>query len=272
MTADRLNVVHRWMRFARERCLSFVPQIFPTRSGRTCVSQAGWLWELLQWLPGTADKQDPAAPARVATACTTLAQFHEILAQQPLSCQPCPGVQRRLHCLREWLALRKAGWRPDVTTQPLLPATVSRQAMELLREHGRHIPQQLAPWTDTVVTVQPCLCDIWRDHVLFEGEDVVGLVDYGSMKVDHVSVDLARLLGSFAGSAGEAWRAGLEAYRRLRPLSEREAELIAVLDWSGTLLALANWLRWLFHEYRSYEDMELVARRLAVLVSRVDGT
>jgi homoserine kinase type II len=118
--------------------------------------------------------------------------------------------------------------------------------------------------------LQPCLCDVWHDHVLFEGERVTGLVDYGSVKTDHVAVDLARLLGSLVGDDRQQQAAGLEAYARLRPLSPEECRLVAALDETGTVLGAANWLRWLYHDVRRFEDREAVARRLAALVQRIE--
>ena len=96
-------------------------------------------------------------------------------------------------------------------------------------------------WRSAVL--QPCLCDVWHDHVLFEGDAVTGLVDYGGVKVDNVATDLARLLGSLAGDDPVLRDAGLRAYSRLRPLSLAEEALVPVLDRTGTLLGIANWLR-----------------------------
>ena len=46
--------------------------------------------------------------------------------------------------------------------------------------------------------------------------------------------------------------------------------LVAVLDETGTFLGAANWLKWLCWEGRSFEDRAGVARRLAVLVERLE--
>jgi Ser/Thr protein kinase RdoA (MazF antagonist) len=95
-------------------------------------------------------------------------------------------------------------------------------------------------------------------------------LDYGSVKMDHVAVDLARLLGSLVGDDLEMQAVGIEAYRSVRPLSAEDADLVRVLDETGTVLGAANWLRWLYHEGRRYEDLGAVARRLAALVKRME--
>ncbi len=113
--------------------------------------------------------------------------------------------------------------------------------------------------------LQPCLCDVWHDHVLFEGAAVSGIVDYGSVKMDHVAVDLARLLGSLSDGGREL----LDAYDRVRPLSSEERELIAVLEETGTIIGAANWLRWLYRDGTRYDDLDGVAQRLGSLVTRL---
>jgi Ser/Thr protein kinase RdoA (MazF antagonist) len=134
-----------------------------------------------------------------------------------------------------------------------------------VRRLEQRVPLRLAPWVERPVPLQPCLCDVWHDHVLFEGAAVSGIVDYGSVKMDHVAVDLARLLGSLSDGGREL----LDAYDRVRPLSSEERELIAVLEETGTIIGAANWLRWLYRDGTRYDDLDGVAQRLGSLVTRL---
>ena len=163
-----------------------------------------------------------------------------------------------------------SGWRPDFRNQDDLIDAWGRRAWRVLDAQLPSLPERLATWADMPLPSHPCLCDVWHAHVLFEGEAVTGLVDYGSVKVDHAAADLARLLGSLVPDDGERTAAGLAAYARLRPLSLKEQLLVRVLDETGTLLGAANWLRWLYHEGRRFEDRAAVARRLAELVTRIE--
>ncbi len=128
----------------------------------------------------------------------------------------------------------------------------------------------LEPWRTAVLPLHACLRDVWHDHVLFEGDRVSGIIDYGAARVDHVSVDLARMLGSLVEDDRALWDAGLEAYRRVRPLSDAEEGLAVALDRAGTILSVANWLRWLAVEERAYEDPAAARRRMATLVARLE--
>ena len=109
--------------------------------------------------------------------------------------------------------------------------------------------------------LQPCLCDLWHDHVLFTDDDVTGVVDFGSAKTDHVAVDLARLLGSFVEDDPDLRDAGLDTYDREVGLSGEDRALVDVLDRTGAIIGLMNWLRWIYQEKREFADDERVGAR-----------
>ena len=121
--------------------------------------------------------------------------------------------------------LRPAGNRSAqaATADPARPA--AERAWRVLPHWIDTIPDLLTRWTARTWPLQPCLCDVWHDHVLFDGDRVTGLVDYGAVKIDHPAVDVARLLGSLVGDDAEGWAAGLTAYREVRPFSAEEEEL-----------------------------------------------
>jgi len=106
--------------------------------------------------------------------------------------------------------------------------------------------------------------------VLFNGETVSGLIDYGEVKVDHVAVDLARLLGSMVGDDADQRSTALNAYLRCRSLSWEDQAVIGILDVTGTVVAVANWLKWLYRDEKVFEDRTAVARRLSELVERME--
>ena len=118
--------------------------------------------------------------------------------------------------------------------------------------------------------LQPCLCDVWHDHVLFDEDYVTGIIDYGAMKIDHPAVDVARLLGSFVEDDPAGWATGIAAYRKVRPFTAEEEELARVLDLAGTTVGASVWLRWLFHDGKEFADRAAAARRLEVLVKRIE--
>jgi homoserine kinase type II len=251
--------------------LSFVPAVFPTLCGITWIEHSGRLWDLTTWLPGSADFHKRPTLTRVKAACAALARLHTAWAPRECRFEPCPAIERRAVRYQDWLRAGQSGWRPGLDCGTNDPVNAwARRAWHLLLRWGDDIPRRLIPWANRDLPLQPCLCDVWHDHVLFEGDRVTGMVDYGSVKRDHVAVDLARLLGSLVGDDAAFWDAGLRAYTRCRPLSEEEIALVTLLDFTGTLLGAANWLLWLYRDQRRFEDRAAVAGRLAALVQRIE--
>ena len=113
---------------------------------------------------------------------------------------------------------------------------------------------RLAPLADVPLPLQPCIRDVWHDHVLFDGDTVTGLVDFGAMQIDTPATDVARLLGSLVGDDANGWQEGLTAYSAVRPLTEQESLAVVALDTAGTILAVCNWIRWIYVERRQFPD------------------
>jgi Ser/Thr protein kinase RdoA (MazF antagonist) len=244
-----------------------VPRVFPTNDGRTVVPHLGRFWELQEWMPGRADFYQLPSKLRLENACIALARLHLLWSQLTAEKGPCPAVARRLDGLCLWSDFASA-CRRLVTNETLRPYV--ERAKRVLVRWLSQIPTWLDPWTHPLFFLHPCLCDVWHDHVLYEQDRVSGLIDYGAVKVDHASVDLARLLGSLVEDDVDAWRTGLAAYRTVRPLSEREEQLARVLDVTGTVLGVANWLRRMASEKWAQEEEVRVAHRLETLVARME--
>jgi Ser/Thr protein kinase RdoA (MazF antagonist) len=269
-TPERLTWIHELMWQARRADLDFVPALATTDQGTTWVAHAGRLWDLTTWLPGRADFQDQPTSVRLEAACTALARLHLVWASVAPAIGPCPGIGRRLEIAHDWLGLLKSGWQPPrgEREDPIQPC--AERAWYLLPSLLEAVPRVLAPWTERILPLQPCLCDIWHDHVLFDGDVVIGLIDYGSIKIDHVTVDLARFLGSMVHSNVDQRRTGLSAYARLRTLSWEDEALVHVLEETGAVIAVATWLKWLYRDQKVFEDRTAVARRLSILVDRLE--
>jgi Ser/Thr protein kinase RdoA (MazF antagonist) len=263
---------HRLMTMARQHGLTFVPAVLSTSDQATAVEHGGHLWEMTEWMPGSADFYSHPSRAKLEAASSALAQLHTVWGTPPGEVSICPALLRRLQFVKEWQRLLHSGWNPlrESGSDDLISPLVER-AWPRLRASLQEIPRRLQRWIKQPHRLQPCLCDIWHDHLLFEGDRLTGLIDYGAIKIDHVAVDLARMLGSLVQNDPSDWRTGLQAYRRFAPLTEREEELAHDLDETGIVIGLANWLRWLYEEKRPFPDRTAVVRRVTELVNRLES-
>jgi Ser/Thr protein kinase RdoA (MazF antagonist) len=201
-----------------------------------------------------------------------LAELHQAWAEQTNTTAVPPAVLLRRHSLLEWEK------RQPPQIDSLRHALEQFQAAALLKRALTACERWATParwtvetWLTRPLPLQPCLCDVWHDHVLFEGDRVSGLVDYGSVReTESVAADLARLVGSLVADDDGLWQIALSSYSAVRPLTTAERELARVLDWTGVVVAMVQWLGWLSSGRMRAEHGPGIVRRLQQLVSRCE--
>jgi homoserine kinase type II len=257
-----LERVHRWL--ARATGLGFVPAPLPGLDGRSIRERSGRLWEVAPWLPGRAEADRPPPRARLRAAFAALAALHRALEDER-TIGPIPGIVARL---REVEALTGGGFEALGRALGRAPDDPcrddARRWLELaLWAAPRLVEPALRQAAGRIVRLQPALRDARPEHILFEGDRVSGLVDFGAMAIDTVAADLARLLSEWLGPDRPARAEALDAYAAVRPLDRDEVALIDVFEASAALLGAGHWARWHFLERRTFEDPSAVARGLA---------
>jgi Ser/Thr protein kinase RdoA (MazF antagonist) len=270
MPSHRLDWIHALMARARSRGLNFVPSVFPVAPGFTWLEHDGRLWDLTEWMPGAADYHLYPTRQRLHAASHALAELHLAWRPAEVTLAPCPAIQRRLDAGRTLAGWVSAGWQPSgrELAEPL--QSVLARAWQLLKSRDGWIQKVLEPHRLRCWPLQPCLCDIWHDHVFFLEDRITAIVDYGGVKVDHVAVDLARLLGSLAGDDPASQEIGLDAYSLCQSLSVEDRHLVHLLDQTGVVAAMIAWLGWLYHQRRVFESPSVIADRIANLTTRAE--
>ena len=127
------------------------------------------------------------------------------------------------------LQIRERGLRVLVERAPeglAVEVDVGAEAVHLLREE-RHVAlsgetSRCPAARRMQVTAQPCIRDIWHDHVLYVGAEVSGFVDFGALRMDHVAADISRLVGSLVGDDPHRRAAALAAYAATSPLTDAD--------------------------------------------------
>jgi homoserine kinase type II len=273
---ERLRFIHRVLFHAAERGVSILAAPIRTTEGDSFVLFDGHLWELTPWMPGTADYDRSPSSQRLGAAMTALAKFHLSVSDfsgaglQQVAGAP-PAIARRLSRLRD-LSRRGTNELAQAISVDVWPelAPSARRFLDAAPAFLSRAIGQLAPLAHIALPVQPCIRDIWHDHVLFTGDEVTAIIDFGAMDVDTPATDVARLLGSLVSNDEAGWRAGINAYSAVRPLSTDEARAAKALDTSSAILAGCNWLRWIYVERRQFEDQAQVIERFRKIVTRTE--
>ncbi len=284
-TENRVDEVHRVQTLSRQT-LAIIPRLVALPSGERRLSAFGHHFELSSWMPG----EPVDAPTQPNPACQTLAgslslgaaaiaRFHRSVEILGVKMEIAPAVVRRWQRLAELKTLLpealnaySKGQSPERVraSVPLLQAV-----NHCVLEGGRlqsDAERWLRPWLDRPVETQWVLADVHREHVLFEGGQVEGIVDFDAVRRDTVATDLARWVGSFLidGNATAAlWAAAIGSYRTLRSLSPCEQELAGAIEKASWFIQLANWVVWNANAENDFPGgITAVERRVAFLMRR----
>jgi Ser/Thr protein kinase RdoA (MazF antagonist) len=276
-TLERLRFIHAVLDHAARNGVTYLPVPIATRDGRTFVDHGGFLWELAPWLAGDADYERSPSDAKLQTAMMALAEFHLATASFQLDLSTiakpqaagAPAITKRLERLRALTGggIAELSRAIDDATWPEF-AALSRQFITALPRAIPPVIAKLEPIAEVSLPLQPCIRDIWHDHVLFSDSRVTGIVDFGGVEIDTPATDVARLIGSLAGDVAGSWTTGILAYSEVRPLSRAESQAIPALDAAGIILAGCNWVRWICLEDRRFESGPQVLERFRKITSR----
>jgi Ser/Thr protein kinase RdoA (MazF antagonist) len=250
-----------------------VPVPLETVTHAGFVIHQGHFWELTPWVNGRADFHGHPTSARLAAALRALAEFHRAAASFPLphpASSPSPAIRDRL---AECQTLASGGL--EQIEREIHPACFpeladrSNRVCNLFRRLASRVAAELRAAASVTVRIQPCLRDVWHDHVIFDGPRVSGFVDFGAMRPESVAADVSRLLGSLVRDEREGWRTGLEAYESVRPLTAGELSLVFAFDRSSVLLSAVHWLDWVFRQRRAFDDRDAVVQRVDEVLARM---
>lgn len=263
-----LEQIHDWLFEAAS--LAFVPAPVRCLDGGTVVERACRLWDLSPWMPGAAELASRPNLARVRAGFAALAAFHLSL-ERHLIASVSPGVLSRLNELDWWRATGFEAILARIATGPpdRLGALASRWVI-LARSAAPLVRSRLEAAKSLVVGTQPCLRDARPEHLLFEGDRLTGLVDFGAMGMETVAADLARLSSEWLGVDRESRAEALTAYTTVRTLTAVETALMPIFEDSAALLSGARWVGWHFIEERRFEDPLAVVNGLQRGVDRLE--
>ena len=180
---------------------------------------------------------------------------HSQLAPQAVHCAAVGAMLARMHLAgqgfeRQQPNLRGLAWWND-TAPVVLPHLDAAQAALLQSElaYQNHIAASSAY---TALPRGPVHADLFRDNVMFEGEQLTGFFDFYFAGVDTWLFDLAVCLNDWCidwepgTHDGARFEAMLRAYQTVRPLSAAERSLLPAMARAG---ALRFWISrlWDYH-------------------------
>ena len=279
-SSARVLAIHQLLAVANRRGVAAVPVPVRSDSGTTLPEVNGEFWQLEPWMPGVADFSTTPHDQRLKSAMTQLARFHNAVSDwlptskvsqwfQPASLSPSPTVGQRTRMIDGYASSVADFEAAIVQEHDARFRDVGSRIALLFRTAHLAIKRELMAVQDLPVPLQPCIRDVWHDHLLFQGDELCGIVDFGAMATDSVSCDLSRLLGSLFGDDLASWQRGVSYYESVRPMSEAEHRLLRPLDRSSVLLSGMTWLKRRYVLRNTPDDISRVCDRLDAILVRL---
>jgi Ser/Thr protein kinase RdoA (MazF antagonist) len=277
---ERILGLHRLMKTIHADGVTQVAVPVASLEGSTLLDVAGQFWQLEPWMPGRADFLANPNRERLASAMNCLSQWHTAAAKfQPQASErewfssrvgKSPAVSERLARIADWHSGRLDHLRTALHRDHSSPFTeLGQEIASLFTAVSPTVSDELRSLTQTAFELQPCLRDVWHDHLLFTGNEVTGLIDPAACRTENIATDLSRLLGSLVGDDVAEWDFALECYSQHRRLSHAEHQLIGVLDRSGVLLSGMTWLDRIFLKHDRLARPDAVLIRLGEIHDRL---
>ena len=298
---ERLTWIHAVIEHAAQQGNIPLAVALRTDSGNTFAQHEGHLWELTPWLPGKpfdfTQRDSPGMGERlldnmlydasrlqqtyrrVSAAFRALAKFHKatesFLASHAASSRwgISPTINERWNRIQSVNVTQLALLRTAVLKSNYWPriAPLALEMIHLVPHSLARVFRQVEPCLTHEVALQPCLRDIWGEHILFTGEEVTGLIDYGAMRIENVAADFARLMGNVSGDLERRWTIGRHAYEvaRWECFSAHEWQLVQAFDATQVVFSGLNWIEWIFVQQREFPDMQSIERRMQTILARL---
>lgn len=272
----------------------------------TCViDTSGKIWELQTWVPGQPLDYDATLPL-IGVGAAAIGKSHKHLKRFGSSVGSAPAINERIQRLA-WLDRHLPRSFDGDLGARVHPSVVSplESARRLLQSNWPavtpRISADLRRWSARDLPLQHVFRDTHREHLLFTGGSVSGIIDYDAIRMDTPAADLARWGTSFAAFSedpGQVIRQVLAGYGQERALAEVSQDtpgsaeigigsgfhasnlsasasdfrtLILTIAESSLWISLANWVIWLADESRQFPDFQRVAERLSRLIESADA-
>jgi Ser/Thr protein kinase RdoA (MazF antagonist) len=269
----RLAEIHRFQGYLSATLPALVPDLHEWTTGKTMFEAGSWRWELSRWMSGQpVEGLGAISDLQLCAGMQAVGLLHSASHRWEVQPRCPPAVNDRIEMLGRAI---QGGW--ERAWQMCAIGWPSHGSLEALRPWGRALERD-GPWLLQLARerwTRPKACfwivrDLWRRHVLFEGQSVHGIIDYGAARVDWPALDLSRLLGSWLQPNDPRWSLALSEYASVFPLAEPpDVPSLLRLDYLTLLVSGYHWLGWMANRTCREPAVPFAEQRIAELAHRL---
>ena len=282
LARDRILGLHRLLAEAHDAGVSQIAVPIVASNGQSLVSSGEYLWQMEPWMPGDADYHANPNELRLCAAMRCLASWHVAAARfrtqraesqwfTNIESHPSQGIEQRLARIHQ-LKKERVGQLIEAIGTSSHPEfdLLANAVLNRFQQLSERVVDELTTAVSVRVPLQPCIRDVWHDHILFTANEVTGLIDLSACRTDNVATDLARLLGSMLADDKPSWNVALDAYQEIRPLNTDELRLLGAFDRSAVLLSGMTWLVRFYLTKSRLTNIDRIIERVEHYRSRLD--
>jgi hypothetical protein len=224
----------------------------PPQHPDTLFAIGEYCWELTDWKPGepvrsTGWIRDEALNNVIDAIATMHAHVRdwELTWAAPVDCIE-RGLELRASKLSDYMQSGfdrcKTHWEsiPDRRSQPVLKSL--GRILSLARAVGSRLYKPMQELATIPVPSHWIARDLWREHFLFDGDRITGIIDFTASKISWPGLDLARSLGTFLLDEDPRWEAAIERYRFAVGKQEIELHDVRVTHRVSTILSAMHYV------------------------------
>lgn len=240
VTLERVRQIEHFLRHLRSRGIDAVPAPWDLDGAMPLADAHGRVWSIETWINGSSVAEDSIDAVRLHAVVQLLTAIHHQSRELGVHCQVPLAVRRRAGRLAELPQALSALVRRAGRIEPFA------SAVDELRNYAdRRLPPLRAAYGELVTQPQPCwmvIRDLHRQHVLYQGQRLAGIVDFDAVRVDTPLADLARLLGSLLLDDLAMYREAVRWYFAPARPEAAQLRLVDLLDEATALCAAVYWL------------------------------
>ncbi|QDU76283.1 Phosphotransferase enzyme family protein [Bremerella volcania] len=268
-SVNRLLAAHHAANDRRRRGMTYLAGYLPAASGQTYVQTDDRLWELQTWINGSPPTLPYTFPQKKAMF-HAVAEFHDKHETPPKETDVSPGIQTRIQLCEAWRLKHVRGHFPSLHSfgQPQWKWALEQFLDSLVHYHPRLGPLLLSLEDETYL-LEDCIADPRPENFRFQGDQLTGLFDLGSMRWDNIALDVSRMASEVSLDGEVDWEFAFQAVDSIRPLTPSEERLAIVLDAANVLLTGLNWVQWLVIDEIRFANCDHVSSRLSHLTDRL---
>ena len=264
---ERLEQIHAFQSML-SRANAPVAKLQPSKFDQTITHAAGSFWELSSWLPGAPIELCAVTLGHGRSAIEALANLHSISRQNLTQPGLTPAIVDRIQLIERYHN-RTADWSTVLNQCTIELRELAARTRVIFTRESSALQFELKSFANSSELFW-IMRDIHRQHVLFQGSQVSGLIDFGASRIDHPVSDLVRMLGTVFPFSVDIRHSLVEYYGELIG-SIVDLKLFKAIDHASTLLSAMQWLQWLVVEQQQFPvENELLLTRWRQLLMRLE--